>query len=776
MPAHRSDEQGAAASVVAFLLAGVIFLGSVGAILMATRDAGDADLGQPAEEAGHTLQAQALADLILDSPGYYKASPTALVVDWDGSHGATGSEELVRLGLVDPDTGMMSFEKFQNLRRAGMEADADDGLVNYPEAQEGLGLAGEDVDFHLRAFPSLKSVRELLSDGNRDPNLRVAYIGDVEAAYSSGGEFSMATAVGTPTCTVGTNMYTISVPVTNPGSTSTQLTGFFDYKAKVVANNGGTSWPTSFSDRTRSELLAPGASTTLSIDVPAKAGAGRSCTDAKLGLEIWDPNSRLGRTANNAPLALSGSGSSSGASAADLLVNPGRTYYNVGQDVVVDFAGDLPTCNPPTKPSHPPCPSVTLTLRLTSPSAATTTQAITVDKTVRSITLPAALFPAAGVYLVDLTHPGSLAASSDDVTVRDSIVVLPIGTSPARFVPGTSTVTYVHTPAVPVEVAFLDTLVEKFCGYYFDTASFAAVETPMASPPGAARCAFDRLGNPHDGDVYADTRDVLNEDLHARLIDGSPAAAAAYTKKCNGNIQGAPRYDWTRVLVVGSNVDHNSMTSADAKYAVCEWVMSGGTLIVFGSADQQVQWLQPIFHAAIVSSNNGLSTPDASHPILNVADQLAYDSYDPRGQAWSFNGQTAANQNEILTNVVQSGQSDSILTISNPGAFGDGTIILTTWLPYDLFNTGTGSANDEGLKLVNNLLMQGYRDLFLDYGPSIPTESRQASAAQRVVEIIHPEFTSVQDACGRPELVAGAIGAQALCYDPITLTVYVYVF
>jgi len=49
--------------------------------------------------------------------------------------------------------------------------------------------------------------------------------------------------------------------------------------------------------------------------------------------------------------------------------------------------------------------------------------------------------------------------------------------------------------------------------------------------------------------------------------------------------------------------------------------------------------------------------------------------------------------------------------------------------------------------------MQGYRDLFLDYGPSIPANARQASAAQRVVEIQHPEFE-----------------------DPITLTVFVYVF
>ncbi|MFO1533382.1 MAG: hypothetical protein ABR562_06775, partial [Thermoplasmatota archaeon] len=58
----------------------------------------------------------------------------------------------------------------------------------------------------------------------------------------------------------------------------------------------------------------------------------------------------------------------------------------------------------------------------------------------------------------------------------------------------------------------------------------------------------------------------------------------------------------------------------------------------------------------------------------------------------------------------------------------------------------------EGLKLVNNLLMLGYRDLFLDYGPALPAQANVEPAISRV-HIQHPQFD-----------------------EPILLDVAVYVF
>lgn len=719
----RNDTQGAASSVVAFLVAGVIFVGSVGALLVVSRDGTNVSGNSPASAATLGLQSQALADLVVSSPGFHYAG-NEYVLGW----GNAEADELGRLGLRETDTLRMDFEKFQNLRRAGY-ASATDGYVNYPDARSSLGLPDLGLDFHLRAFPSLQSVRDLLANGERDPNLRVAYIGDVEAVRTGGTSSDPAAglSVGTLTCAVGTDSYTLSVPVTNGGLSTTQFSGFFD-----VDWTGNTD---DYEDRTRSSVVAPGGSAILSLKVPYTSG--RTCNSGNVDLEVWDPAAELW----TGDFDLATSGTPSTLRDNDLWVNPGRAYYLAGENVIIDFGGELPT-----KDNDP---SVTLSLVLKQGSTTVLTQSVVVTKNVRSVTLDDSYFTSANDFTVELTYPSG-------VTVTDTILVTNTVAVPDAFAPdGGGTISYDPQEPVAPEVGYLEDLVDNFCPYYYQSSttpamSVQALHTDAAESGDsyAGRCSFNRFGNPHPGDVYPDTRDVLNNDLVDRLLDPSKTT---YTQQCNGNIVGGPRYDWTKVLIVGSNVDHNSMTSADAKYAVCEWVMGGGTLIVFGSADQQVQWLQPIFHAAITSSSAPVSTPDASHPILNRADTLAYDSYTTQGtRVWSFNGQTAQNQGTLLTNVVASGGTDSILTISNPGAFGDGNIILTTWLPYDLFGTGAGM---EGLKVVNNLLMQGYRDLFLDYGPQIPSSGRQAAAAQRVVDIQHPDFD-----------------------DPITLTLFVYVF
>src|SRR5205085_140884 len=106
----------------------------------------------------------------------------------------------------------------------------------------------------------------------------------------------------------------------------------------------------------------------------------------------------------------------------------------------------------------------------------------------------------------------------------------------------------------------------------------------------------------------------------------------------------------------------------------------------------------------------------------------------------------------------------------------DGSIILTSYLPYDLFgpssagaarsaqaagaacpgNSPAGTAwtvgQCEGLKFMHNLLMSGYGDLYLDYGPPIP-DLTDVQPSVRVAEIRHPDFA-----------------------DPIELTLIVFVF
>lgn len=746
------------------MVAGVIFMGSVGALLVVSRDSGDVS-NSPANAATLSLQSQALADLVVGSPGFHLAG-TTFVEGWDTAN----ADELGRLGLRSTDSPMMDFDKFQNLRRAGY-ASANDGLVNYPDARTSLGLDGAGLDFHLRAFPSLQSVRDLLANGERDPNLRVTYIGDAEQSSKAADNTQLAgdagLTVGNAVCSVRADgkAYTISNVLTNGGGATTQLRAIY----KVDLLDDGSFAP--IEDRTRTYLLPVGTSVTVSVDVAHKSG--RSCAGGNVQLELWDNDVRLG---NMRQWHMAGSAAST-AVANDFQVNPTKTYFVVGDAVKIEIGGDLPT-----KGSD----DITISYRVSTAAGTETLgwQTVTIKGSERTLTLPALAFPVTSTDFIAHVNFVSYKLHQESTTpvgftVSEPILVVAEADEPGNYVPqGSASTTTVDATSIAIETSFLEKLVDNFCPFFFDSTT----SSPLAGMDHATRCAFKSsapiLSPAQPGDVFRDLKSDLDGSLPNRLLGDTPMAPA--DRKCQGQVAYKPTYDTVSVLVVGSNVAHNSMTSADAKYALCEWVLGGGTLIVFGSASQQVQWLQPVFHAAITSSSTGVSTPDQSHPILNRADALAYDGYDTNGQVWSFNGQTAANQANLLTNVVAAG-ADTTLSISNPGAFGEGTVILTTWLPYNLFGESppySAGAELEGLKLVNNFLMQGYRDLFLDYGPAIPSSGRQAAAAQRVVDIIHPEFTNplIGGTCSNPQLIAYDAGIPKACYNPITLTLFVYVF
>jgi hypothetical protein len=733
----RVDAHAASSTVVAFMVSAVVFLGSVGALLVASRDAGGTSLGEPGEAAALALQAGTLADLLTQSPGLTIAG--GQTVNW--APGLNSADALVRLGLRSPHNASMDFEKFQNLRRAPYAVNATDGYVNYEEARASLGLTDKSRDFHIRAFPSLKSVQEILATGIKDPNLRVTYIGHAETVTTGGsGNPIEGLVIGNATCTVRSDGkgYLISNVITNGGASSVQFSGF--YVADLLAN--GTE---AFADQSRSYLVpgaasAPNNTVTLNLYVPHKAG--RTCAGATVTLEVWDKNARLGPKLN---YTFATGSAATTAVARDLWANPSLPFYNAGSNVVLDFDGELPT-----KGSDPP---VTLSLRITNSTGVLVYAGnLSVDKHIRSWTVPSANFTSDTNFLANLTD------AAGGASTFDRILVLPGSETPSAYTPPAGSTTTTPTSSMAIEIDYLDGLVDKFCPYNY-TSNSASLLPQYTAANYTNRCGFKAApGTPNltpaqPGDVFTDTRSVLNNDLPTRLLNPS----LPHVKQCQGNSNGAPRYDIVRVLVVGSNVEHNAMTSGVAKHSLCEWVMGGGTLIVFGSAAQQANWLQPIFHAAIRSSSGGISTPDTSHPVLTRSDSLAYDGYVNHG-VWSFSGQTAQAQqdsaSQLFTNVVVHG-SDPVLTISDPGAFGNGTVILTTWLPYDLFGTGPGNGATpmEGRSLLNNLLMQGYRDLFLDYGPKIPVSGRQAPSAERIVEIWHPEFA-----------------------EAITLTVFVYAF
>ncbi|HJQ92816.1 MAG TPA: hypothetical protein VJ874_00865, partial [Candidatus Thermoplasmatota archaeon] len=123
---HHRGDAAVGSSVVAFLVAGALFMASVVAVLVTTQTGSDSDAtGDAPDSAAFQVQAKGLADLLMGSPGY-AVCPTASSSSSSSSSsltctpgarefatgvsivGSTGkladADSVTRLGLLDPDS------------------------------------------------------------------------------------------------------------------------------------------------------------------------------------------------------------------------------------------------------------------------------------------------------------------------------------------------------------------------------------------------------------------------------------------------------------------------------------------------------------------------------------------------------------------------------------------------------------------------------------------------------------------------------------------------
>lgn len=305
------------------------------------------------------------------------------------------------------------------------------------------------------------------------------------------------------------------------------------------------------------------------------------------------------------------------------------------------------------------------------------------------------------------TYDAVLLSSAGVEYQRDKVLVVTAELDPFETAPAG---VWVAQPPVGPESAFLGRILLNFHRNVMDSA-FTTADIPYAA----------------NGDVVPDDNHLLADWLPAKLRDANGVPTLA-------------NYD---ILVVGSGVDHRELTAASIKYTIRDWVKAGGTLIVFGSGDQKVEWLEPLFHVALESAGGALTTPDQNHPILHTPNQLDPTLFDPHGTAWQFH---AASDAGAFDHVVQLG-SDDVLAVSDPGAFGLGRIVLTSWQAWDL-TVGTPPASCQpstleatcpGLQLMDNFLAMGYRSLYLDYGPPIP-DGQPVGVENRIATIWDPEL------------------------------------
>lgn len=752
--------------VIAFLIAGVLFMASVTAVLVTTRQSAGAGVSDATDAARFDIQSSALADILFESPGYSSAASsytTGVVPDWtddaiEYSGYTTQADSLQRLGLLDADSalpGMLDYAKFQNLRRAGYYAAAD-GYVNYEEAVNTLGLQDASLDFHIRAYPSLVDLATLLASGDRDPNLRVTYIGDITVStttFSEETELTDGLTMSAPTCTTDASrprMYLISTDVHNGGQQPTQFTAV----TYVDLGSGKTQ------EQNTNSYIVP-ADTTVTLTVEVAALSGRACDASSTAtFDLYDPvHAKLMSTGDEACGASCPADAITAVSAPSpaeigLMVDTDKQNYRPTESITLTYDGTGLKNNDDLFLRV--CPGTTECATGSAGSWSYNSGYVfnAHSNNARLITIPANTLTGGDytAWLYDCEYNSKCGATNSPAVpsasqLRATEKILVTGGAIAGYLPDAivteGPTTYTAGEDQTQEILFLEMLIEKFCPTWFDSTTLS----PLTGVDWPTRCDSDavdhfKAGDPQPGDVFPDTKKIMNEDLPSRL---------AYA-------DGTPRYDRTNVLVVGSGVDHNAMTSESAKGAIKDWVFGGGTIVVFGSDDGNVNWLQPLFHSAIRGGGETISTPDQGHPMLHVPNELDNpgENYDARNSVWRFNGQTAQAQDSstpVFSNVIVADNVDPLLAVSNRGSFGAGSIIITAYQPWDLYNDGATGPSTlpstecpgetvgfcEGLMFMQNMLMQGYADLFLEYGPEIP-DGTNVEPSIRLAQIIHPEL------------------------------------
>jgi hypothetical protein len=743
------DSVAVGTSVVAFLIAGVLFMASIVAVLATTRDASDRNvLGESSKAVAFSIQANDLASVLLSSSGFAGSTPFGqgpLDIAPDGSF--SQADLVTRLGLLEPGTRMMDFNKFQNLRLAPLNAYPNDGYVNYMEARNGLGLANAGLDFHIRSFPTLRTAEEVIALGQRDSNLRVAYIGDAGAVGNQQEEqaaapnLSAGLTLSPMTCTVDNALYPrafhIEATLTNGGEAATQFEGILT----LTYTNGHTEY-----HKINTFMLNHGGASTKLVGDSAYL-TGRTCNGLKANLKVYDPERMLLESSTTFSLATLPSSTA----ARGLLLDTSKEFFRDAENVRFDYSGQNLAKN--DRLILTVCPGTTW-CQVSDTAGLRVNIEVPASAQQRYVTIPAASL-AAGEYTARLYYNPTTSATAaiqnstvfhatERLLILADAAAAPAAYNPASFPQPVATPgEYDSGNQVSVEVKFLHDLMDKFCPFWYDSTT----KSPLTGLSHASRCDF-KGSDPHKGDVYPQDKKVLKKALQQRLLDGT----------------GNPTTKWTNILVVGSNVDHNKLTSSDVKNTIGDWVLAGGTLIVFGSSEMHTQWLESVFHVALQEQHgSGISVPDEGHPVLNVPNDLNWPSYK-NNYAWRLKVTGNFDAEAAFTRVVNEAGANpnAVLAVSDPGDFGKGNVLLTGWTPWDIFLEGSPSptAYKEGLGLVHNLLMLGYRDLYLDYGPPLPALANVVPAI-RTGQICHPDFDD--------PLTAG-------CDNPISLNVLVFVF
>lgn len=709
--------------VLPFLVGTLVFAGTFGVVV---HDAVNTSRqASEVSEANLAAEAVGIADAILGSPGKGWYTSVNCAAGGQATASNLKPDALQRLGLAaEPSCAQpgsafnLSYDKIENLGQAMYDPNPANGKVDYLEARKSLGLERTGEDFHIRSWPVLQSTQSILEKGYRDPNQKVAYIGAYEEQNSQGGQgqkqvnFQIQKSCGmTDGIIDGTGLlYTEAwVDVTNNGTTAAGFELQFSVPLK---------------DKTVVVLRH-----TPIIPAPIQIVTKDPITGAILSvITEYSHHKAVVRLAKTSDWEWAG--------AAEVSVTIGDNARKVG-DCKISYSGVTMTTltKVPLVQAWADRLENVLKNGKTSPDPQIYYQGYDGRGNPADVTAwNLYLYNSLGVQVAsktDLKKGGGSASFSLTVAdtyhaklmmitliERSSDYVNVLTTEGSSFTPSTQTgsITYVPKASVVPEISYLSDLVQAFAPKVYSN-TYSSAQVPYAA----------------GGDVFPDQKKSLNDDLRGYLIDDQGDADPS------NDVATLANYN---VLVVGSNVAHSAMTSQTIKDAIKDWVYAGGELVVFGSSAQAVEWLKPIFDAGLKSASGGISTPDVDHPILKSPNKLDYSSYSSFGTAWDYGG--GADAGHFSHVVVQ--DAKDVLAVSNAGEFGLGTVVLTSFQPWDIGANGgpvgncvvsSRTSDCQSLQAIQNFLTLQYRAYYLDYGPAIPN-GKDVGVTSRLVTVYDP--------------------------------------
>lgn len=628
------------------------------------------------------VSASRLADTIFGEPG----SDWYSTVDCtpDGPNPAYfDPDDVTRFGLAAEDCPstsrsgalVLELDKLRDLAHGKLDAEPSNDHMDYEEARISLGLDASLQDFHLRSWPILPDLERNLDLGYEDPNQHVAYLGDYATIVNGvPTSFVVSKACGR---TDGASQVEVWVDIYNNGTVTTVFEVVFavPLSTHTIEIRKHTSLVPALTTMRVSTLLPKSAdwewagTPEVSITVNDIIRSLGGCTVSLSGLTMTAGSNVPIYTTHSESLQKVLSGSTNVKVYYEAYDGSGHRSTPSGWNLLIETAVGLP---------------------------------LATDANLNNRGWESFSLATAGNHIIKLK------SSTGSVLAQNTLNLVAASLSP--FTPlGAGTISYEPMSAVVPEANFLAALVEDFT-------------------PSASAVTYNNLLLPYavGGDVYPVLNTAVSAELTPQLVDNKGTLDPADDTATLANYN---------VIVVGSGADHSELNSVIFKTALRDWVNAGGTLVVLGSAAQTEQWLDLIFLSALATAGSGLTTPDPAHPMLHSPNALDYLSYTTGSVEWSFEYDTDA---EYFTHVISSATGGDALAISEPGTMGEGTVILTTYQPWNL--RGAGSTGDcdpaalegscEALKLVHNLLTMSYRELYVDFGPELPSGTRIASVTR----------------------------------------------